>query len=76
MHLAAAGGHTEIIQLLLDQTVPVLDEDKDGMTALHLAAMHGRRNSIESLKGKIPFNIVSVKVRYKSKFDMPKILFN
>lgn len=64
IHLAAAGGHVDVLQLLINQGVPVADEDKDGMTPLHLAAKFGQRGSIDLLKGKIPFSIVSNKVQY------------
>ena len=62
IHLAAAGGHTEMVTLLISVKVPLSHEDKDGMTPLHLAARYGRQNIIEIFKGKIPFNIVSAKV--------------
>ena len=62
IHLAAAGGHGEMILLLISVKVPLLHEDKDGNTPLHLAAKHGRLNIIDIFKGKIPFNIVSAKV--------------
>ena len=64
IHLAAAGGHAEMIALLMSVKVPLLHEDKDGNTPLHLAAKNGRQNILEIFKGKIPFHIVSAKVSW------------
>ena len=62
IHLAAASGHTEMVQLLLDNNASLTDEDREGNTPLHLAAKYGQRAIIEMLRGKVAFNIVSVKV--------------
>jgi len=53
MHLAASGGHYELMQFLFSKGGSVEDEDKEGMTPLHLCAKYGHRNLIEALKGKI-----------------------
>ena len=52
-----------MIQLLLNQGVPTLEEDNAGMTALHLASKHGQLDSIGVLKGNIPYGVISNKVR-------------
>ncbi|XP_065062546.1 serine/threonine-protein phosphatase 6 regulatory ankyrin repeat subunit A-like isoform X2 [Rhopilema esculentum] len=61
MHLAASGGHYDLMQFLFSKGGSVEDEDKEGMTPLHLCAKYGHRNLIESLKGKVPLSMSSAK---------------
>ena len=51
IHLAAEGGHVEMVQLLMSVKVPLNHEDMDGNNPLHLAAKNGRTNIIEIFKG-------------------------
>ncbi|KAF7691391.1 hypothetical protein HF521_011688 [Silurus meridionalis] len=53
LHLAAAGGHTEVVKLLLDAGASATEEDSEGMTALHLAAQNGHIHILEVLKSKV-----------------------
>eukprot|EP00794_Sanderia_malayensis_P004801 gene4801-5428_t len=61
MHLAASGGHYDLMQFLMEKGGSLEDEDKEGMTPLHLCAKYGHRNMIESLKGKVPLSMTSAK---------------
>ena len=53
IHLAAEGGHAEMVLLLMSVKVPLNHEDMDGNNPLHLAAKNGRTNIIEIFKGKL-----------------------
>lgn len=46
---ASEAGHLEIVQLLIDNNVEVDSRAAHGFCALHLAAMHNRRNIVEYL---------------------------
>ena len=63
IHFASAGGHIELIELLIDGGAPVNEEDKEGYTAMHLAAKYGHNSLIEILKSKISLSVVSSKVK-------------
>ncbi|XP_031568765.1 ankyrin-3-like isoform X2 [Actinia tenebrosa] len=60
--LAAAGGHKEVVEVLIAYGALASDEDVDGMTVLHLAARYGHVDVLEVLRGKVPWNMASVKV--------------
>ncbi|XP_046691390.1 transient receptor potential cation channel, subfamily N, member 1 [Silurus meridionalis] len=51
LHLAAAGGHTEVVKLLLDAGASATEEDSK--IALHLAAQNGHIHILEVLKSKV-----------------------
>uniref|UniRef100_A0A8D0GQK8 Ion transport domain-containing protein n=1 Tax=Sphenodon punctatus TaxID=8508 RepID=A0A8D0GQK8_SPHPU len=59
LHLAAAGGHCEVVMVLLEAGASASEEDGEGMTAIHLAAKHGHGNVLEALKGSVSFRITS-----------------
>ncbi|XP_059366352.1 serine/threonine-protein phosphatase 6 regulatory ankyrin repeat subunit B-like [Carassius carassius] len=61
LHLAAAGGHTEVVKVLLDAGASVTEEDADGMTAIHLAAKNGHTHILEVLKDSVSLKIQSSK---------------
>lgn len=66
IHLAASGGHLQLVELLLERGTPVLDEDKDGNNPLQLACINGHRPIVELLKAKLPLSTVSLKVCIKN----------
>ncbi|CAJ1374166.1 unnamed protein product [Effrenium voratum] len=49
VHSAAASGHPEVVQLLLQAGAEKHKADADGLTAMHLAALMGQRSVIEVL---------------------------
>ncbi|KAK7139556.1 hypothetical protein R3I93_016630 [Phoxinus phoxinus] len=61
LHLAAAGGHTEVLKVLLEAGASVTEEDLEGMTAIHLAAKNGHTHILEALKGSVSMKIQSSK---------------
>ncbi|ROI69406.1 Ankyrin-3 [Anabarilius grahami] len=61
LHLAAAGGHTEVVKVLLEAGASVTEEDVEGMTAIHLAAKNGHTHILEVLKGSVSLKIQSSK---------------
>ncbi|XP_071508793.1 uncharacterized protein [Diadema antillarum] len=61
LHLAAAGGHKEVVRVLLDHGASPTEENADGMTAIHLAAQNGTVGVLEALKGKVSWKAPSVK---------------
>ncbi|MFT7811579.1 serine/threonine-protein phosphatase 6 regulatory ankyrin repeat subunit B-like isoform X1 [Arapaima gigas] len=61
LHLAAAGGHAEVVKLLLEAGASTTEEDAEGMTVIHLAAKNGHTHLLEVLKGNISFKISSAK---------------
>ena len=46
LHLAATGGHAEVVKLLLDRGAAIEAKDRDGRTALSMA---GRAEVVELL---------------------------
>ncbi|XP_037747858.1 serine/threonine-protein phosphatase 6 regulatory ankyrin repeat subunit A isoform X3 [Chelonia mydas] len=64
LHLAAAGGHHEVVKVLLQTGASAADEDGEGMTAIHLAAKHGHISVLEALKGSISLRITSTKTGF------------
>ncbi|KAK2186122.1 hypothetical protein NP493_214g02024 [Ridgeia piscesae] len=61
LHLAAAGGHPELVRFLLDAGASATDENADGMTAIHLAARFGHIQVVHALQGKVSYNVTSSK---------------
>uniref|UniRef100_A0A8B9GR40 Ion transport domain-containing protein n=1 Tax=Astyanax mexicanus TaxID=7994 RepID=A0A8B9GR40_ASTMX len=61
LHLAAAGGHTEVVKVLLEAGASAAEEDSEGMTAVHLAARSGHTHILEVLKASVPLKIISSK---------------
>ncbi|XP_063725447.1 uncharacterized protein LOC134853386 [Symsagittifera roscoffensis] len=51
LHLAASGGFQDIVSLLLDNGANALEENDEGLTPLHLAAIFGHTNVLEVFKG-------------------------
>ena len=49
LHYAASGGHTAIIQLLLDQSAYIDAESPNGTTPLMMAARYGNENAVQLL---------------------------
>ena len=49
LHYASAGGHTDIIQLLLDQSAYIDAESPNGTTPLMMAARYGNAKSVQLL---------------------------
>jgi ankyrin repeat protein len=49
LHIAAFRGRTFIISLLLDQSLPINEQDSTGRTPLHLAAMTGHADAANIL---------------------------
>ncbi|KAM9308056.1 uncharacterized protein PAF06_012193 [Gastrophryne carolinensis] len=64
LHLAAAGGHAEIVKVLLETGASASDEDAEGMSAIHLAAKHGHIHVLEALRGSVSFHITSTKTGF------------
>ena len=52
-----------MVELLIEEGAPVQEEDKEGYTAMHLAAKYGHIPIIEILKSRISLSVVSSKVR-------------
>uniref|UniRef100_A0A4W3GDN1 Serine/threonine-protein phosphatase 6 regulatory ankyrin repeat subunit C-like n=1 Tax=Callorhinchus milii TaxID=7868 RepID=A0A4W3GDN1_CALMI len=61
LHLAATGGHAEVVKVLLEAGASATDENAEGMNAIHLAAKNGHINVLEALKGTISFKLTSAK---------------
>ncbi|KAG7458245.1 hypothetical protein MATL_G00236160 [Megalops atlanticus] len=61
LHLAAAGGHTEVVKALLEAGASASEENAEGMTAIHLAARNGHTGMLDVLKGSVSFKISSTK---------------
>ncbi|KAK7485350.1 hypothetical protein BaRGS_00023449, partial [Batillaria attramentaria] len=61
LHLAVAGGHKEVVEVLLEAGASPTDEDADGMTVVHLAARYGHINILDSLKGYVNWRCTSRK---------------
>ncbi|KAG6931799.1 serine/threonine-protein phosphatase 6 regulatory ankyrin repeat subunit B-like [Chelydra serpentina] len=64
LHLAAAGGHCEVVKVLLQTGASAADEDGEGMTPIHLAAKHGHISVLEALKGSVCLRVTSTKTGF------------
>ncbi|GCC25901.1 hypothetical protein chiPu_0004313 [Chiloscyllium punctatum] len=64
LHLAAAGGHAEVVKVLLEAGASATDENAEGMNTIHLAAKNGHINVLEALKGTVSFKITSTKTGF------------
>ena len=62
LHLAAAGGHSQVVKALLETGASPTDENGEGNTAIHLAAKHGHSNVLDVLRDKVSFKVTSTKV--------------
>ncbi|KAK3089890.1 hypothetical protein FSP39_007395 [Pinctada imbricata] len=51
LHLASAGGHKEVLVVLLGAGASATEENADGMTAIHLCAKYGHVHILEALDG-------------------------
>ncbi|XP_030644286.1 transient receptor potential cation channel, subfamily N, member 1 [Chanos chanos] len=61
LHLAAAGGHTEVVKVLLEAGASAAEEDAEGMTSIHLAAKSGHTHILDVLKTSVSLKISSSK---------------
>ncbi|XP_029443072.1 serine/threonine-protein phosphatase 6 regulatory ankyrin repeat subunit A-like [Rhinatrema bivittatum] len=64
LHLAASGGHAEVVKVLLEAGASASDENGEGMTAVHLAARNGHIKVLECLKNNISLRITSTKTGF------------
>ncbi|XP_072904092.1 transient receptor potential cation channel, subfamily N, member 1 [Hemitrygon akajei] len=64
LHLAATGGHAEVVKVLLEAGASATDENAEGMNTIHLAAKNGHINVLEALKGTLSFKITSTKTGF------------
>ena len=61
LHLAAEGGHAEVLSILLSAGSPPLSENIDGMTFVHLIAKEGHIHLLSTLPQSISWKVPSVK---------------
>ncbi|UYV75383.1 hypothetical protein LAZ67_13000071 [Cordylochernes scorpioides] len=61
LHLAAEGGHADVVRVLVEAGAPANDENTEGYTALHLAAKYGHVKVLESLKSSSSWRLLSRK---------------
>ncbi|KAK2716435.1 hypothetical protein QYM36_010851 [Artemia franciscana] len=59
LHLAAEGGHSEVVKVLLECGASSLDENKIGFTAVHIAAMYGHAQVLDILRKSNPASLKS-----------------
>ncbi|XP_078693591.1 uncharacterized protein LOC144922996 isoform X3 [Branchiostoma floridae x Branchiostoma belcheri] len=61
LHLAAEGGHKEVVKTLADNGASATDENGEGMTPIHLAAKSDHTNVLDSLRGAADLKTPSTK---------------
>uniref|UniRef100_A0AAY4D3A9 Ion transport domain-containing protein n=1 Tax=Denticeps clupeoides TaxID=299321 RepID=A0AAY4D3A9_9TELE len=61
LHLATAGGHMEVVKVLLEAGASATEEDADGMTAIHLAARSGHTHILDVLRSTVSLKTTSSK---------------
>ncbi|GAB6027875.1 hypothetical protein CHUAL_002089 [Chamberlinius hualienensis] len=61
IHLAAEGGHADVVKILLEAGASGTDENKEGHTPLHLAGKFGHVNVLEVLRSSVSLRISSKK---------------
>ena len=61
LHLAAEGGHSDVVKILIDAGSSPLDENDDGMTCIHLAAKEGYPNVLGAIPPNIAWGLASRK---------------
>ncbi|XP_052825426.1 serine/threonine-protein phosphatase 6 regulatory ankyrin repeat subunit B [Octopus bimaculoides] len=61
LHLAASGGHKNVLLTILEAGALATDENHHGMTTLHLAAQYGYVHILEALKDSISWEYTSKK---------------
>uniref|UniRef100_T1IHG8 Uncharacterized protein n=1 Tax=Strigamia maritima TaxID=126957 RepID=T1IHG8_STRMM len=61
LHLAAEGGHDDVVRMLLTAGASATDENREGLTAVHLAAKHGHLNVLDALKSAVSGRVTSKK---------------
>ncbi|KAI8481170.1 hypothetical protein Bbelb_411130 [Branchiostoma belcheri] len=66
LHLAAEGGHKEVVKTLADNGASATDENGEGMTPIHLAAKSDHTNVLDSLRGAADLKTPSTKVGKES----------
>ena len=59
--LAAAGGHQDVVRVLIDAGASLTDENSEGYTPIHLAAKEGHFEVLECISSKNLLTTVSVK---------------
>uniref|UniRef100_T1JXK5 Ion transport domain-containing protein n=1 Tax=Tetranychus urticae TaxID=32264 RepID=T1JXK5_TETUR len=64
LHMAAEGGHTKVVRLLLQAGAKASDENLEGMTPLHLGAKQGHLRVLHALKGAVDWKICSRKTGF------------
>lgn len=62
LHLAAEGGHGDVVQVLLQAGASASEENADGYTPIHLAAVHGHVSVLQALNNAVSWRIVSKKL--------------
>ncbi|XP_039272536.2 uncharacterized protein LOC120346782 isoform X1 [Styela clava] len=85
--LAAKGGHADVVKKLIYSGARVMDEDAEGMNALHLLAKYGHTHVIDSIKNnkdqlwrmtssKTGFNALHVATQFgKEEFAREMLIF-
>ena len=59
--MSAAGGHKEVVKVLLETGASAVDENAEGMTAIHLAAKEGYVEVFDVVQSKAILKTASLK---------------